>query len=158
MLTRRSASRATSADVTGTPSPTRSTSAGLSDRSLGKNGAPVNGIDASGVRSKKNSPKPSHVPTTEEKTASTQAISAICRGVPPASRIAANRCSRRAADSRVALPVNISTGNSRASAITDSTRSMAFAFRPTPIRQPLLLPQLFGGVAEIAVISRAPLS
>jgi len=38
------------------------------------------------------------------------AITVTCRIVAPARRIAANRCSRRAADSRIAAPMNTRTG------------------------------------------------
>ena len=50
--------------------------------------------------------------------ASTAEITETCRGVAPTRRMAAKRCSRRAADSRVAVPMKISTGKSKASAPT----------------------------------------
>ena len=58
---------------------------------------------------------------------STAAITEICRGVAPSSRIAANRCSRRAADSLVAVATKISTGASRASATAEKMKSMPLA-------------------------------
>ncbi len=61
---------------------------------------------------------------------STAAMTEICRGRAPTRRIAANRCSRRAADSRVAVAMKISTGISRASATTEKMRSTPLA--PTP--------------------------
>jgi hypothetical protein len=126
-----------------------------SDRSAGKNGIPVNGIAASGVRSAKKIPKPAAVPATAATTDSTAAISEICRGVAPASRIAANRCSRRAADSRVAVAMKISTGNSSASATTDRMRSTPRLW--TPIRTSQFAPvQALGGVVLMLVTSPAP--
>ena len=132
--TRCSASRDTMAAASGTPSATSSTSGRLSDRSPGKKGAPVNGIDASGTRSRKNRPKPAAIPATAATVDSTAAMSETCRGVAPASRIAANRSSRRAADSLVAVPMKMSSGNKIATATTDMTRSMLFAFMPSPGR------------------------
>ena len=67
-----------------------------------KNGAPVNGIVAIAGRRRKKSPKPTATPATAATVDSTVAIVATCRGVAPTSRIAAKRCSRRAAASRVA--------------------------------------------------------
>ena len=52
------------------------------------------------------------------------ATTETCRGVAPASRIAANRCSRRAAARRVAVLMNTSTGNSRAIATMPSTAAI----------------------------------
>ncbi len=49
---------------------------------------------------------------------STAEITETCRGVAPTSRMAANRCSRRAAARRVAVPMKMSTGNSSAPATT----------------------------------------
>ena len=73
----------------------------------------------------------------------------------PTRRIAANLCSRRAADSRVAVPMKISTGNSSAQATTDKIRSMPLALMPAPTAQlePL---QLLGEVAEMLLTSVAP--
>ena len=68
---------------------------------------------------------------------STAAISETCLGVAPTSRIAANRCSRRAADRRVAVPMKISTGSSSASATADRTKSMPAGVRPPRITQVL---------------------
>jgi hypothetical protein len=53
-----------------------------------------------------------------------------CLRVAPTRRIAANRSSRRAADSRVAVAMKISTGARMASATTDKMRSMALAPPP----------------------------
>ena len=154
MFTRRSASRAATAAATGTPTATTRMSGRLSDSSAGKNGWPVNGMAASGIRSTKNRPKPMATPTTAATVDSTAAISEICLGVAPTRRIAANRCSRRAADRRVAVPMKISTGSSSASATTDRTRSMPFGLRPPRITQ--LLPQPLGGVVLRLVTFAAP--
>ena len=115
--TRRNASRDTMAAASGTPSATSSTSGRLSARSPGKKGVPVNGIDASGTRSRKNRPKPAAIPATAATVDSTAAMSETCCGVAPASRIAANRSSRRAADSLVAVPMKMSSGNKIATAL-----------------------------------------
>ncbi len=153
--TRRSASLAAAAAAAGTPAATIRMSGRLSERSPGKNGAPVNGIAAIGTRNTKNSPKPAATPRTAASVDSTAAIIETCRRVAPASRIAANRCSRRAADSLVAVVMKISTGNSIASATTGRTRSIAFALMPRPSTQ-LSPVQPFGGVAEIAEARTAP--
>ncbi len=71
------------------------------------------------------------VPATAATVDSTVAIVVTCRGVAPTRRIAANRCSRRAAASRLAVPMKISTGKSSAPATTDRIRSMASASYPT---------------------------
>ena len=95
---------------------------------------------ASGTRSTKNRPKPAATPAAAATVDSTAAITEICRGVAPTSRIAANRCSRRAADSRVAVPMKISTGVSRASATTARMRSIPLASVPSSggrMRRPL---------------------
>ena len=62
IVTRRSASRAATAAAAGMPTATSRMSGRVSDRSAGKNGAPVNGMAASGGRSRKNSPKPTATP------------------------------------------------------------------------------------------------
>ena len=95
------------------------------------------------------------MPTAAAATDSVAASTLICRGVAPVSRMAANRCSRRAADSRVAVPMNISTGNSRPSAIVDRMRSIAAALRPPTTAQFAPL-QLLGEVVWIAVTAVAP--
>ena len=128
--TRRSASRATRAAATGMPIATARMSGRLSDRSLGKNGSPVNGMAESGMRSTKKRPKPVATPAAVATVDSTAAMIEICRSRAPTRRIAANRCSRRAADSRVAVAMKISTGVSRASATTEKIRSTPLA--PTP--------------------------
>ena len=153
MFTRRSASRATTAAAAGTPTATTRMSGRLSDSSAGKNGWPANGMAASGTRSTKNKPKPVATPAAVATVDSMAAISEICLGVAPTRRIAANRCSRRAADRRVAVPMKISTGSSSASATTDRTRSRPFAPRPSPWFTPPLLP---GGVVLKLVTSAAP--
>ncbi len=123
MFTRRSASRAASAAKNGTPIATRRMSDGLSVSSAGKNGWPMNGMAATGMRSSKKSPNPAAVPSTAAAVDSMAAISETCRRVAPARRIAANRSSRRAADSRVAVPMKISTGVRIARATTARIRS-----------------------------------
>ena len=100
IFTRRSASRATTTAAAGTPAATARMSGRLSDSSAGKNDWPVNGMAASGTRSTKNRPKPMATPATAATADSIAAISETCLGVAPTSRIAANRCSRRAADRR----------------------------------------------------------
>ncbi len=137
MFTRRSASRAARADAAGTPTATARMSGRLRDSSAGKNDCPVNGMAASGIRSTKNSPKPMTIPAAAAPADSTAAITEVCLGVAPTSRIAANRCSRRAADRRVAVPMKISTGISSARATTDRTRSMPDGVRPPRITQVL---------------------
>ena len=60
--TRCSASRAATAAASGTPIATTRTSSRLSDRSPGKNGVPMNGMPATGVRSRKKIPNPTATP------------------------------------------------------------------------------------------------
>ena len=87
----------------------------LSDRSPGKKGSPVNGTVASDGRSTKNRPKPAATPSDGgDGRLRPPRSPRPAAGVAPTSRMAANRCSRRAADSRVAVPMKISTGNSSA--------------------------------------------
>ena len=64
MCTRRSASRAATAAATGTPIATARMSDRLSDSSVGKNGWPMNGIPATGMRSRKKIPNPTATPRT----------------------------------------------------------------------------------------------
>ena len=116
MFTRRSASRAAMAAKTGTPIATAMMSSRLSVSSAGKNGWPMKGMPATGMRSRKKIPNPAATPRTPAVVDSTAAISETCLRVAPARRIAANRASRRAADSRVAVPMKISTGIRMASA------------------------------------------
>ena len=156
MFTRRSASRATTAQAAGTPTATARMSGRLSDSSAGKNGWPVNGMAASGTRSTKNRPKPAATPATAARVDSTAAISEICLGVAPTSRIAANRCSRRAADNRVAVPMRISTGSRSASATTDRTRLTPPELRPPRITQLFRMPQPLGAVVLRLVTFAAP--
>jgi hypothetical protein len=130
MCTRRSASRAATAAATGTPIATARMSVGLSDSWPGKNGSPKNGMPATGVRNRKKIPKPAATPRTAAAVDSTAASRETCLRVAPARRIAANRCSRRAADSRVAVAMKISTGVSMPSATTDRMRSMPLDWIP----------------------------
>ena len=130
MCTRRSASRAAITAKTGTPIATARTSSRLSVSSAGKNGSPMNGTLATGMRSRKKIPNPAAIPRIEAAVDSVAAIKETCLRVAPASRIAANRSSRRAADSRVAVAMKISTGSRMASATTDRMRSMASAPPP----------------------------
>ena len=123
MFTRRSAIRAATAAKSGTPIATRRMSGRLSVSSAGKNGWPMNGMPATGMRSRKKSPKPMAVPSTAAAVDSMAAIRETCPRVAPARRIAANRSSRRAADSRVAVPMKISTGVRMARATTARMRS-----------------------------------
>ncbi len=125
ICTRRSASRATTAAKTGTPTATARMSSKLSDSSAGKNGWPISGIRATGIRSRKKTAKPAATPRIPATADSVAAIRETCLRVAPASRIAANRSSRRAADSRVAVAMKISTGARMASATTARMRSMA---------------------------------
>ncbi len=130
MFTRRSAIRAATAANSGTPAAMRRMSGTVSVSSAGKNGWPMNGMPATGMRSRKNSPKPMAVPSTAADVDSVAAISATCPRVAPARRIAANRSSRRAADSRVAVPMKISTGVKIARATTARMRSTELAPPP----------------------------
>ena len=125
MRTRRSASSAATAAATGTPIATARMSGRLSDSSAGKNGWPINGMPATGMRSRKKIPKPAATPATAAAVDSVAASRETCLRVAPTRRIAANRCSRRAADSRVAVAMKISTGASTASATTSRMKSMA---------------------------------
>lgn len=91
-------------------------SASPGDRSPGKKGSPVKSAVVRAGRSRKNRPKPTATPPTAAREASTAAITETCRGVAPTRRIAAKRCSRRAAASRVAVPMKVRTGKSSAHA------------------------------------------
>ena len=128
----------------------------LSDSSAGKNGWPVNGMAATGMRSRKNRPKPMATPAAAATVDSTAAIKETCLGVAPTRRIAANRCSRRAADSRVAVPMKISTGSSSTSATTDRMTSMPLEPTPARITQPRWPVQPLGGMVLRLVTSSAP--
>src|SRR4029453_13171969 len=137
----------------GTPTATTRTSARLSDRSLVKNGAPVKGIAAIVDRSAKNRPKPTAVPMAAARLDSTAESTEIWGGVAPTNRIAAKRCSRRAADRRVAVPMKMSTGNSNKTATTASTRATPLELKPTANAQ--LLPHSLGEVVLMLVTSTA---
>ena len=63
-------------------------------------------------------PMPRTTPISALTNASIEAMTLICRGVAPTRRMAANRSSRRAAASRVAVPIRMSIGNRTASAPT----------------------------------------
>ena len=125
MCTRRSASRAATAAKMGTPIATARMSRRLSVSSAGKNGWPMNGMPATGMRSRKKIPNPAATPRIPAAVDSVAASRETCLRVAPTRRIAANRSSRRAADSRVAVAMKISTGARMASATTDRMRSMA---------------------------------
>jgi len=158
MFTRRSASRATRAAATGTPIATTRMSGRLSDSSAGKNVSPVNGTAESGTRSTKNRPKPAATPAVAATVDSTAAITEICRGRAPTRRIAANRCSRRAADSLVVVAMKISNGVSRASATTEKMRSTPPA--PTPwsgggVNRPLRFPAAWVPGKAVAIVVTA---
>ena len=81
-------------------------------------------MPAIGARSRKNIPNPTVTPMRAAAVDSVAASRETCLRVAPTRRIAANRCSRRAADNRVAVAMKISTGASMASAATDRMRSM----------------------------------
>ena len=130
MSTRRSATRAAPAAASGTPIATSRISTAPSDRSPGENGSPVNGTLVSSGRSKKNTPKPTATPARAATPASTAATTDTCRGVAPTRRMAAKRCSRRAADSRVAVAMKISTGKSKARTPTARTTWSLLASQP----------------------------
>src|ERR1700760_1664982 len=78
--TRRSAISVAMAAATGTPSATASTSARLRDRSLVKNGAPVNGMAATAGRSSQNNPNPTATPATAATADSTAETTATWPG------------------------------------------------------------------------------
>ena len=84
----------------------------------------MNGMPATGMRSRKKIPNPAATPRIPATVDSVAASRETCLRVAPARRIAANRSSRRAADSRVAVAMKISTGARMASATTDRMRSM----------------------------------
>ena len=113
-----------------TQTSSRSTPRGV--RSPGKNRAPVNGMRATSGRSAAKPTAPSSAPTADATADSTAAMTAICRGVAPTRRIAANRCSRRAADRRVAPPMKTSRGNTSAAVTTVRTSVIPLASTPTP--------------------------
>ncbi len=129
-VTRRNAMRAASTAARGTPTATTPMSTRFSERSLRKNRDPVNGTVATAGRRAKNATNPTTVPSTAATADSTAEMTVIWRGVAPTSRIAANRCSRRAAESRAAAPTKTRIGNSKAAVATASTRSMPLASIP----------------------------
>ena len=79
---------------------------------------PVSDAAASAGRMARNRPMPRTAPASALTTASTEAMTLTSRGVAPTSRSAAKRSSRRAAASRVAVPIRMRTGNSTASTPT----------------------------------------
>ncbi len=102
MFTRRSAIRAASAAKSGTPIATRRMSGRLSVSSAGKNGWPMNGMPATGMRRQKKSANPMAVPSTAAAVDSMAAISETCPRVAPrgASLRTAPPCGRLTAGSR----------------------------------------------------------
>jgi hypothetical protein len=120
----------------------------------------MNGMPATGPRSRKKIPKPAATPKTAATVDSVAASRETCLRVAPTRRIVANRCSRRAADSRVAVAMKISTGARMASATTDKIRSLALAgapalggmmVRPWGLTSVRRLPGLPGTVVAIEV-------
>ena len=110
-----------------------------SRRSPGKNGEPSTGIAAARGRSARNPANPATVPATAAVTASAAAIPLTCAGVAPARRIAASRCSRRAAPSRVAVSTSTITGTSRPARPTSTiSRRNPVAARPPPVEVSML--------------------
>ncbi|GAB3667776.1 hypothetical protein GCM10027589_33910 [Actinocorallia lasiicapitis] len=83
-----------------------------------KNRVPDRSNPANTGRTTTNNPKPTTVPTPAATVDSTAANTATCRELAPTNRNAANRCSRRAADNRVAAPINTNTGKINASPVT----------------------------------------
>jgi hypothetical protein len=87
-------------------------------------------MPATAMRRPKKIPNPTATPRIAATADSVAASRETCLRVAPARRIAANRSSRRAADSRVAVAMKISTGARMASATTDRMRSVALAPPP----------------------------
>ena len=79
---------------------------------------PTSAASASAGRTSRNTAIPSTAPQNALTTDSTDAITRMSPGVPPTSRSAANRSSRRSAASRVAVLISTSMGNSTASTPT----------------------------------------
>jgi len=98
---------------------------GQAERQLGGEERLADERDArDGDAQQEEEPEPDGCPSTAATVDSIAAISETCPRVAPARRIAANRSSRRAADSRVAVPMKISTGVKIARATTARMRSM----------------------------------
>ncbi len=110
--TRRRATTEAATPTTGITSsnPTAGTSGGTIEP--GNHVAASSGILATRGRVRKNRPIPATTPMTVTNKASTAASRVICEAVAPTSRRAASRCSRRAADSRVAVETKTATGTS----------------------------------------------
>src|ERR1039457_987627 len=113
--TRRSARSDAAAEASGT-----ATSSARYPQTVGvtvsaKYRVPVSVAAASAGRIARNTPMPTAVPRNALTTESTAAITLMSPGVAPTSRSAENRSSRRAAASRVAVLIRISTGNRTAS-------------------------------------------
>ena len=106
---------------------------------------------ASCVRNRKKRPKPTAVPTSAAIVDSTAESIEICRGVAPTSRIAAKRCSRRAAASRVAVPMRMSTGKIRAVPATERMSLMPELSMPALTVQ--FVPLQLLGVAWVIVVT-----
>ncbi len=112
--TRRSDIRAATAAATGTP-----TSIARYPQTVGvswdpKYGVPVSAAPASKGRTSRKMTIPATAPQNALTTDSTDATTRMSAGVPPTSRSAANRSSRRSAASRVAVLISTSIGNSTA--------------------------------------------
>ena len=116
--TRRSASSDATADAAGTATSMARYPQAVGVTVAGKYRVPVSSAPASAGRTARNTPMPRIAPASALTTESTEAITLMSRGVAPTSRSAAKRSSRRAAASRVAVPIRISTGNSTASTPT----------------------------------------
>ena len=108
--TRRRATTEAATPTTGirSNSPTAGTSGGTIEP--GNQVAASSGILATSGRVRKNRPIPATTPMTLTNRASTAASRVTCEAVAPTSRSAASRCSRRAADSRVAVETKTATG------------------------------------------------
>ena len=116
--TRRSAASAASADAAGTATSMARYTQAARLTVVAKYLVPVSSAPASAGRIARNRPIPAIAPKNVLTTESTEAMTLMSRGVAPTSRNAANRSSRRAAASRVAVPIRIKMGNSTASTPT----------------------------------------
>src|SRR5215472_12513410 len=114
ICTRRSDISAATAAITGTP-----TSIARYPQIVGvswdsKYCVPISAAPASAGRTSRKMTTPMTAPQNELTTDSTDAITRMSAGVPPTSRSAAKRSSRRSAASRVAVLISTSIGNSTA--------------------------------------------
>ena len=112
MATRRSATTAASAPIAGIASSSRIAGRSGGWIASGNQVASSSGTIATSGRDRKNSPIPTMTPRTDARSASTTASRVTWIDVAPTSRSAASRCSRRAADSRVAVETKTATGTS----------------------------------------------